>query len=402
VYALDRPADDEEDSSASFFHDSNIGGVSLEAKGSRLVTLDQVGVVREWDLTPRPHLRLSFLQTDANGSRFRINGDGSRRLYYPMSRRNNTTAVPRIVDRSERKVGAPLAPLPPGYGGRWAASADGQTQAIAWLPEQGDYLAVAWNLATGRERCRVALGPGTWSEIALSPDGSRAALLGRPSGMSGRSRAFQVARIADLNTGKVVWSSETRGASRSFQGVTFDPGGRHLVVSQGSDDTSDDWAIVWYNATTMAEAARLPVESQDVTVAAFSRDGRFVAIREQPYLLTAWGTATVRVFPVAPILRGESTAPLFQLTGSARQFTCLAFSPDGSRLMASGDRLLRLWETANGAEVLRIHLNYDTNGFNHCYFSSGGHEIWAGLDEKGQLWGWDATPLENENEAAAP
>ena len=66
----------------------------------------------------------------------------------------------------------------------------------------------------------------------------------------------QLARIMDLNTGKVVWSSETQGASHYFRALEFDPSGRHLVVSQGSDTTSDDWAIVWYDATTMAEAAR--------------------------------------------------------------------------------------------------------------------------------------------------
>ena len=114
----------------------------------------------------------------------------------------------------------------------------------------------------------------------------------------------------------------------------------------------------------------------------------------------AWGTATVRLFPVAPILRGEWPAPLFQLTGTSHQFDCLEFSPDGSRLMAAGDSVLRLWETANGAELLIIHLKDGSLGSNVYSFSSDGHEIWAGLDEKGQLWGWDATPLEHE--AAAP
>jgi WD40 repeat protein len=165
--------------------------------------------------------------------------------------------------------------------------------------------------------------------------------------------------------------------------------------------TSDDWAVVWYDAATMAAAARFPVRSQDVTVAAFSRDGHFVAIRDQPKVGYGWGTATLRIFSVAPILRGEAPAPLFQLTGSSGQFGYVAFSPDGSRLMASGDGLVRLWATANGAEVLTVPLNDGRpNRFNWCCFSSDGHKIWAGLDEKGQLWGWDATPLEYE--AAAP
>ena len=68
--------------------------------------------------------------------------------------------------------------------------------------------------------------------------------------------------------------------------------------------------------------------------------------------------------------------------------------------MATGDGVLRLWETANGAELLIIPLKDGSLGSNVYSFSSDGHEIWAGLDEKGQLWGWDATPLEHE--AAAP
>ena len=68
--------------------------------------------------------------------------------------------------------------------------------------------------------------------------------------------------------------------------------------------------------------------------------------------------------------------------------------------MASGDRMVRLWEMTNGAEVLTIPLKNAANRFNWCFFSADGHQIWAGLDEKGQPWGWDATPLENG--ASAP
>jgi WD40 repeat protein len=410
VYELNGPVEnrDAEGSSTSFVHESEVAGISLVADGSRLITLDQVGVIREWDLTPRLRLTGGF------GPHVRINADGSRRITYSQFSSGSSTAAPRIVDRLGREVGDRLALLPPGHAHGPGWSADGQTQAIAWhaadfcppmpgvrVQDQGDFLVAAWDLATGRERCRVTLGPGLWEDIAVSPDGSRAALLGRPAERVGEPNTPQFARIVDLNTGKVVWSSETQGASRLFQGVGFDPDGRHVVVSQGSSLTSDDWAIVWYDATSMAEAARFPVGSRGATVAAFSRDGCFVAIRERPNSGYGWGTATVRVFPVAPILRGEAPAPLFQLTGASLQFGFMAFSPDGSRLMASGDGLLRLWATANGAEVLTIPLNEVYPGsFNWCCFSSDGHKIWAGLDEKGQLWGWDATPLDNE--AAAP
>ena len=56
VRGLDDPAGDELEFSASFVHESNIAGISLVADGSRLITLDQLGVVREWDLAPPPRL----------------------------------------------------------------------------------------------------------------------------------------------------------------------------------------------------------------------------------------------------------------------------------------------------------------------------------------------------------
>jgi WD40 repeat protein len=224
-----------------------------------------------------------------------------------------------------------------------------------------------------------------------------AALLGCPEEQAGKSRTPQFARVIDLGTGEAVWSSQ---APCFFQGVGYDPSGRHLVVSQGSGGTSDDWAIVGYDSATMAEAGRLPVGSQDVSVAAFSRDGRLAAIRRRPWYRLAGGNATLQVLRVAPILRGESPGPLFQPTGSTQQFYCLKFSPDGSRLMSAGDNVLRLWEATNGAGLTAIRRNEGRLGANECCFSADGQQIWAGLDEHGRLWRWDATPLRNE--AGAP
>ena len=60
VCKLDGRAGDETESLASFAHESNIAGISLMADGSRLITLDQLGVVREWDLTPPPRMMHAF------------------------------------------------------------------------------------------------------------------------------------------------------------------------------------------------------------------------------------------------------------------------------------------------------------------------------------------------------
>ena len=222
VYELDRPAEDEDEDAASmsFVHDSNIAGVALVPNNSRLVTLDQVGVIREWDLAPRPRPKRSFIQFGDDGSRLCINVDGSRRLYYPQYINDKVKSVPRIVDASEREVGDRLASFPPGQGHAHgpAPSADGNTQAIAWHPDKGECLAVAWDLATGRERCRIPLGPGIWEAIAVSPDGSRAVVLGSPAEMAGKPRIPRFARIVDLNAGNVVWSSEGQAGSPLLSG----------------------------------------------------------------------------------------------------------------------------------------------------------------------------------------
>ena len=68
--------------------------------------------------------------------------------------------------RSDREVGDRLAPLAAGHAHGPAASADGQTQAITWHPNQGEWL--PW--------------PGTWR-----PDENAAASRwGRESGRKSR------------------------------------------------------------------------------------------------------------------------------------------------------------------------------------------------------------------------
>ena len=335
----------------SFNHESDVAAISLPADGSRLVTLERSGVVREWDLTTPPRLKQQF------SSGLSVSRDGSRRLSYAFFGSAGTKGAVHIVDAVGREVGGRLPPLPAdGHAHGPATSADGMIQAISWHSHKGECLAIAWDLATGRERCRIPLGPGIWENIALSPDGSRAALLGSPPEKSGQLRIPQFARIIDLNTGAVVWSSGDQSGSSHFGGVAFDRDGRHLVVTRGSSESSDDWTVVWYDAATMNETARLPIGSC-AGVGGLSPDGRMIAIREHRrpgYLGNQTGWDTVRVFPVAPILRGETPAPLYEIAGSARQFDCMEFSPDGRRLLASGDGMRRLWDSASGAEVLSI------------------------------------------------
>jgi WD40 repeat protein len=269
-------------------------------------------------------------------------------------------------------------------------------QAIAWHPNTGEWLAIAWDLAAGRERCRVPLGPGLWEDIATSPDGSRVAVLGSPPELAGKLRIPQWVKIIDLNSGAVVCSSTSLPGSPQLGGVAFSHDSKHLVMTCGSSASSNDWVVVWYDASTLTPVARLPIGSR-ASVGGLSADGRLIAIREHRlagYLGEGMGWDTVRVFPVLPILRAEAPAPLYEITGSASEFGSAEFSPDGRRLLA-GEGRLRLWDSASGAEVLSLR-DRGLSGFTMTRrsFSLDGRKIWGELDENSRLMVWDATPLD--------
>jgi len=391
VFALDRPAEADNELSMSFHHESDVAAISLLPEDSRLVTLDQSGIVREWDATPPPRFKqvLGYLY---------VSRDGSRRFSFTSYVNNGSKGAVRIADAAGREVDGRLPSLPPGHAHGPAASADGMTQAISWHPNKGEGVVIVWDLATGRERCRIPLGPGIWENIAVSPDGSRAALLGSPPEMAGKPRIPQLARIIDLNSGAVVCSSGGQSGSPHFEGIAFDHNGKHVVVTRGSSDSSNDWAIVWYDAATLNETARLPIGSR-AGVGGLSPDGRLIAIREHRrpgYLGNQSGWDTLRVFPVPPIFHGENPAPLYEITGSAREFDSMEFSPDGRRLLA-GEGRLRLWDSTSGAEILSAReRGLSSFAISRRSFSLDGCKIWGGLDEKDRLLVWDATPLDDK------
>jgi len=393
VFALDRPTEADDGSLVSFPHESDLAAISLLDEGSRLVTLDQSGIVREWDATPPPRLKQVL------GSLY-VSRDGTRRFSHTSYTGSEGKAW--ITDDAGREVGGRLPTSPPGHAHGPAASADGMTQAISWHPNKAECLAIAWDLAAGRERCRVLLGSGIWEDIAVSPDGLRAALLGSSPELAGKPRIPQWVKIIDLNTGAVVCSSRDLPGSPHFGGAAFSHDGKHLVMTCGSSDTNSDWAVVWYDASTLNPTARLPIGSY-ASVGGLSPDGRLIAIREHRlpgYQGSQRGWDTVRVFPVPPILRVETPAPLYEITGSAREFDFMEFSPDGRRLLA-GEGRLRLWDSVSGAEVLSLR-DRGMSGFTMTRrsFSLDGRKIWGEPDENNRLLVWDASPLDNK--VAAP
>jgi WD40 repeat protein len=69
----------------------------------------------------------------------------------------------------------------------------------------------------------------------------------------------------------------------------------------------------------------------------------------------------------------------------------VVFSPDGRRVFtASGDRTIKVWDTASGQEILTLRGN--GGGIVGLALSPDGHRL-ASTDIDGPLRIWDATPL---------
>ena len=318
--------------------------------------------------------------------------DGSRLAFVPTMTPEPAHGF-RIADGSGRTVVE--AALPPGHTDDTCFSEDGRTIALIWHDAKTlEFTVLVWDAIRGRELFRRTTERGAVASVSLTPDGSRVAMAMMTIGPSDRDnglvRAWDVATGRELITRRETTMKEMNRVEM-FR-VLYSPDGRWVLINPKRSDDGGR-RIVWIDAETGVDAATLELGRHPVGDLAFRRDGRRLAVAQVD------GTSTtVRVWDVEPILRGETPVPVMTLADLVAARPRVEFSPDGNRLLTSGAGPVKLWDATTGREVLTLKSNGVPAGT--AYFSRDGHKIWAGLDEKGQLWGWDATPLENE--AAAP
>lgn len=196
-------------------------------------------------------------------------------------------------------------------GGRYIAAASWERKP---RPSGARYVAVLWDLNTGKEVRFFEGHIGDIMALAFSPDG-RCLLT---------ASIDRTARIWDVNTGREL--RVLTGHSDLLVCASWSPDGRYVVTGSG-----DKTARMW-EANTGKLVHTFEGHEGPLNVCAFSRDGAFLMTAE------AGTTNRARLWNVAT---GEVVRTLQEHTYPV---TCADFSPDGRYIVTGGgDSVVLYW-----------------------------------------------------------
>jgi WD40 repeat protein/beta-lactamase regulating signal transducer with metallopeptidase domain len=220
-----------------------------------------------------------------------------------------------------------------------------------------------WNLAALRHASRATLKgdiADAWA-VAYSPDGSTLA-------------------VADSSGTITLWNTSTKRVKATLEGhdrivvkLAFSPDGKTLA-SGSCEGTVKIWDV-----PTGAERYALS-SLNGLTDLAFSPDGATLATAGEGKFVTLWD-----------VKQGEEIA---RLSDHQKKVQCIAFSPDGSKLVAGGGELrnapdapgeLTVWDVASRSVVARFDGHART--VLALAFSPDGRSLAAaGFDQPVRVW----------------
>ncbi len=342
-------------------HNGQSYGVDFHPNGRVLASAGQDRTVRLWDLTAEPE-PAEFLGHNARVAAIAVAPDGN--LLAAAGGLNRATygsgdKTVRIWDFNRRQRTHVLT----GH--------DGWLTSVAFSPD-------GRRVASGSEDKTVKLWDVTNSEMLLSLEGHT----GVVTGVAFSPDGTRLASASGDNTVK-LWDTSSglerftlHGHTGGVAAVAYGPDGR-LIASAGEDRK----AVLW-DAQTGQSVAVLEGHTDGLTSVRFNPNGNVIATAGKDRQVILWEVAS-----------GEGgrwvVSHRHTLRGHTEPITGLAFSPDGARLASAGlDTFIKVWDVATGHEA--ISLDHDVSYPADVAFSPDGSRLLAGLGSR--VWIWNAEP----------
>ncbi len=306
-------------------HDATIAQAAMLPGGQRLLTSDNAGTMKLWDLSTRRELTNATVRA-AGYARFALNRAGTLAAIADQSP-DGTNTVVRLIDTAtlHQQAELPLA-------GILAAQHFGPDESSLWLA--GMESAVEIELKGGKVRHRHSLPAATETmSFALSPDGR----------LFASAQGTGMIRVRETDTGNTVASLPVPRQHPLYNGTVFSldfsPDGR-LLAAGGTDGAARIWDF-----RSPAPATLLPGHADVVIAVKFSRDGHSLVTAGRDQFINVWDVPSRQL---RTLLRGSRAPQLaIEFLGEADQFAT-----------GGGDRILHLWSTEQARTRVRVETNF--------------------------------------------
>lgn len=278
----------------------------------------------------------------------------------------DTSPVARVWDVESRRLLHELA----GHNGSIqsvAFSPDSQLLATGSIPSEKPGTGAGgigiWNLENG-ELIRWLHGhTDNVQQVVFSPDSSRIVSIDR-------DKSF---RVSDVSSGSSVFHDTLPD---SVQSVAYSPDGKIVALAGmvSRDEPVSGW-IELREANQFQRQRLIPVD-WPVRSIAFHPDSRRIAVGAGHEVLE---------FDI------QSTEPTFRMRGHTNDVTRVVYSPDGRRIISGAvDRHIRVWHAGRGLELLNLAAWDDWWQVSDVGMSPDGRQLFASGDAMLKIW--DSAP----------